>query len=125
MSDLVTIMSFSNFNRAHLAKAKLESENIRVFLKDEHTVSTTQYAQPFGGIKLQVRTVQLERATQLLIDSGYLEISSPTPNNVLNSLNDFTKGLPLIGQLVPEIRLAILFGITGLITVLILLSIYS
>ncbi|MFQ5926415.1 MAG: DUF2007 domain-containing protein [Terriglobia bacterium] len=64
---LVTIATFSQPIEAHLAKTKLESEEIQCFVADEHTTRMFRFFSPFiGGIKLQVRESDVERAMEIL-----------------------------------------------------------
>ena len=62
-----TVKTFDTAIEAHLYKAKLESENIRVFLKDEYTISTNLlYNQAIGGVKLQVYQQDISRAIEII-----------------------------------------------------------
>jgi len=64
---LVTVASFSEPIQAHLASAKLEAEGIEYFIIDENIVGMYWlYSQAVGGVKLQVRERDAEKATQLL-----------------------------------------------------------
>ena len=64
---LVTVASFSEPIKAHLASAKLEAEGIEYFIIDENIVGMYWlYSQAVGGVKLQVREKDAEKATQLL-----------------------------------------------------------
>ncbi|MDQ3109584.1 MAG: DUF2007 domain-containing protein [Bacteroidota bacterium] len=72
MSTFVTVAVFTYGHEAAIPKARLESEGILCFLKDEHTLML----QPFfsfngGGIKLQVNAEDAEDALQVLKDMGY------------------------------------------------------
>ncbi|MCX6312649.1 MAG: DUF2007 domain-containing protein [Bacteroidetes bacterium] len=73
MSTFITIATFNYAHETVIPKAKLESEGILCFVKDEFTM----YLQPFfastsGGIKLQVNHEDAEEAIQILKDAGYL-----------------------------------------------------
>ncbi len=72
MSTFVTVAIFNYAHEAAIPKARLESEGILCFLKDEHTLML----QPFftfngSGIKLQVNAEDVEDAIRVLEDSGY------------------------------------------------------
>ena len=65
--DLVTIKAFDESMQAHLVKSKLESEGIECWLLDDHSVSVQPWASfALGGVKLQVREADLERANEIL-----------------------------------------------------------
>jgi len=64
---LITIANFTLPVEANLAKAKLKSEGIQSFILDEHTVGMDfAYSRALGGVKLQVRTADARRATEIL-----------------------------------------------------------
>ncbi len=72
MSTFVTVAIFNYAHEAAIPRARLESEGILCFLKDEQTL----FLQPFfsangGGIKLQVNSEDVEDALRVLEDSGY------------------------------------------------------
>ena len=63
----MTIATFNMPYQAHLAKARLESADIPVFLRDEHLISIHQlYSPALGGVKLQVPGEHVEEALKIL-----------------------------------------------------------
>ena len=69
--ELLTIATFSMAIEADLARAKLESEGIECFLADEHTVTVNWlYSQAVGGVKLQVREANAQKAMEILRGSS-------------------------------------------------------
>ena len=68
MANYQTIATFLYPHQAHLAKAKLESEGIDVFLKDE----LMMYSLAVEGIKLQVEEHHVEHALRILTECGYV-----------------------------------------------------
>ena len=71
--ELVTIRQFRDLPEALLAKGSLESAGIECFLADENLVRLDWFISNFiGGIKLNVRTVDVENA-QKLLDEPILE----------------------------------------------------
>ena len=68
MSNYSTIATFLQLQQAHFAKAKLESEGIEVFLKDELML----YSLAMGGITLQVEEHKAENAIRILTACGYV-----------------------------------------------------
>ena len=64
---LVTVATFSYPTQAYVPKARLEAEGIRVFLADEQTITMNWlYSNAIGGVKLQVREPDVERALEIL-----------------------------------------------------------
>lgn len=65
--DLATIGTFSQSAEAHVLKTKLESEGIPAFVGDEHTVTMNWlYSNAIGGVRLQVRESDVEKALEIL-----------------------------------------------------------
>lgn len=71
MSDeLVTVASFWDSIEAALARNRLESAGVDAWVADEATVGMVwQYANAVGGIKLQVRTADVETARAVLAEA--------------------------------------------------------
>jgi hypothetical protein len=67
MPKLVTIANFDEPLKAHLAKLRLKSEGIKSFLTGENFVATYWLlANAENGVKLQVKTEDAKKATQIL-----------------------------------------------------------
>src|ERR1700733_10643723 len=67
--ELVTIRQFRDLPEALLAKGSLESAGIECFLADDNLVRLDWFISDFiGGIKLNVRAVDVENARALLDD---------------------------------------------------------
>jgi hypothetical protein len=67
MAEFVTIAVFRLPHEYAVVKARLESEGIPCFAKDERTVL---YTNVNGGIKLQVPDTDVEQAMDILTDAG-------------------------------------------------------
>lgn len=108
MNSLITIATFRYPHDAYVIKGKLESEGVRVFLKDELTIQTYNFiSNAVGGIKMQVEASEYERAASILktIDSVHLEeIEVEEKNSVLQ---DLLAKSPLLTNKRFEIRLLI------------------
>ena len=66
-SKWVTIATFNMPYQAHLAKTRLEAEEIPVTIRDEHLISINQlYSPALGGVKLQVPGESLNKAREIL-----------------------------------------------------------
>ncbi len=64
--EFYTLGAFEYVADAQVIKAKLESEGIPVFLKDEHTLNTDPLiSSAIGGVKLQVYTADKEKAAAI------------------------------------------------------------
>ena len=121
MEKFITVITFNLPHHAHLAKAKLQSEGIEVFLKDEMTAHVNYlYAGAIGGIKLQVREVDVDRAQRVLIESGYMKEPVRKQNSVLIRFDKLTSTWALIGNLPVEFRIVI---VTALLVSVVMVSI--
>ncbi len=64
--EFYTLGAFEYVADVQVIKAKLESEGIAVFLRDENTLSTDPLiSSAIGGVKLQVYTTDKEKATAI------------------------------------------------------------
>jgi hypothetical protein len=73
MPTFITVAVFNYVHETFIPKARLESEGILCFVKDE----ISMYLQPFfassgTGIKLQVNNEDAEDAIRILQECGYL-----------------------------------------------------
>jgi predicted RNA-binding Zn-ribbon protein involved in translation (DUF1610 family) len=58
---------FQYSSEAIIYQGKLESQGIKVFIRDNHMVDTNPlYSNAVGGVKLYVRSEDVDRATQIL-----------------------------------------------------------
>jgi hypothetical protein len=124
MTDWITVISFSVASQAYLAKARLESEGIEVFLKDELTMQVYALGV-IGGVKLQVREVHLDAACQILIEMGYLEPPKEQYVHVIQFLDRITSSFPFIGNTILEIRLVAIVALLLMLIVIALLLYHS
>ncbi len=62
-SEFTTIASFEFLADAQIVKAKLESEGIPAFLKDENILTVGFIRDATGGVKVQVKTKDRTEAT--------------------------------------------------------------
>jgi hypothetical protein len=101
--DTVTIRSFNNYITASMLLSRLQHDGLECYLKDEFTVTIDpMLSNAIGGIKLIVRSEDLEKALTLLreFDDEYLKaakcpqcgatafsyISKPGPTNFLTAV---------------------------------------
>ncbi len=65
--ELITIANFSHPTEADPVVAWLESEGIECFVANEHTITMNWlYSNAIGGVGVQVRTADVERADEIL-----------------------------------------------------------
>jgi hypothetical protein len=70
MDNWVTIKTFTLPSEAVVIRARLESEGIECFLKDELTAQVNPfYSNAVGGVKLQVRENKQQEAIEILTNS--------------------------------------------------------
>lgn len=80
MENLITIRTFNSSIDFEMVRSVLESYEIECFAKDEY-INRAYLANVNGGVKLQVRESDVERAVAILTETGYLkpEDLKPTP----------------------------------------------
>lgn len=78
--ELVTIARFTNQPELDIARGFLESEDIPSWAPEEHMVASTGglYGIAVGGMRLQVRARDAERASRLIEEID--EAASPSLN---------------------------------------------
>lgn len=81
MEGLITVRTFTWSTDYEMVKSYLESYEIECYGQDE--ILNRDYANANGGIKLQVRSEQVEEAIKLLLDAGYLKAEDLEPSTEL------------------------------------------
>jgi hypothetical protein len=82
MNDLVTVATFSYPHQIAILIAKLESEGIECYSKDGMTVQVDPLlSAAVGGIKLQVRQTDEERANEI-VEEYYRNINDENTSDV-------------------------------------------
>jgi hypothetical protein len=95
-SEFVTVITFNHAHEMLTARALLETRGIECFTRDELTAQTaTYYAFAVGGIKLQVRQQDVERALRILIDAGYLNEKALESAKPTFDIDQFTSKFPI------------------------------
>jgi DNA-directed RNA polymerase subunit RPC12/RpoP len=85
--ELKTVATFEYAHFAHIAKTKLESEDVECYIFDEYTSSMNWFFNnAIGGIKLKVREEDYEKALKTLnknveIENEDAEIICPECNS--------------------------------------------
>lgn len=112
MEKLITVITFTLPHHAHLAKAKLQSEGVEVFMKDEMTTQVHNfYSNAIGGVKLQVRSADVDTAHCILVESGYIKEPARKQNSLLVKFDKLTSTWALIGGLPVEFRIVIVVAL--------------
>ncbi len=87
---IITIATYSYPTEAHLNRAKLESEGIDAFVADEHMIQANWlYSQAIGGIRLQVKESDAEKALSILKD-----VSEPVHEEITDSTESIDEYCP-------------------------------
>lgn len=86
MNDWVTIMTFTYPQDSYIIQGALESDGIETFLKDELTIQVDNFlSNAIGGVQLQVKKDQVDRAKEILKSNGYFdkpEEQNSQPNKI-------------------------------------------
>jgi rubredoxin len=82
--ELITIKTFDNTSDAYLLKSKLESEGIPSVIFDENMVTLLPLQNiTFGGIKLKIHSVDLDKAKELLQTIRDSSITDDNGNEII------------------------------------------
>lgn len=88
MQQWITIMTFTYPHECYIIQGALEAEGIETFLRDELSVLVDNALSPaLGGVKLQVKTEQLNEALELLQANGYLPGTNATSETTQETAN--------------------------------------
>jgi len=72
--DYIQVRSYDNYIYAHIVLSMLQDAGINCYLKDEYTITIDPLLSPaLGGIKVMVASSQLERALELLMETGNVD----------------------------------------------------
>ncbi len=99
--EFYTIGAFEYVADVQVIKAKLESEGIPVFLRDENTLNTDPLiSSAIGGVKLQVYTTDRDRAIEIYdnirsyaLDSNGIAVVCPNCKAARSEVYYSRKGL--------------------------------
>jgi hypothetical protein len=72
--NFIQVRSYDNYIYAHIILSMLQDAGINCYLKDEYTITIDPLLSPaLGGIKVMVADSQLERALELLEETGNVD----------------------------------------------------
>src|SRR4051812_21631861 len=121
MDNFVTIKTFNYSNEVAIIRARLESEGIECFIKDELTIQLNPfYSNTIGGVKLQVRQHDVPLAIEILKDTGYLSTEVEQPSLAEKRIARITSVIPFINKLPIIFRLLIVGGLAAAIVVVVI-----
>ena len=87
----ITLLTAVFGSEIAVIQSRLESEGITCFLKDELMAQIYPfYSNAIGGVKLQVRESDFNRAVEILKETGYIEDKDLQPSNEQPHLNDYS-----------------------------------
>jgi len=111
MTEFITLISFSYPSELIAPRGLLESEGIACFVKDELTVQIHNfYSNAIGGIRLEVKKTDYERAKKILIETGYLNEENTTASNFWSKIDDRINNFTLLNKFRVELRFILLLG---------------
>ncbi|BDS15091.1 putative signal transducing protein [Aureispira anguillae] len=108
--SLIIVQHFYDLAELALAKRKLEEAGIKTVSRDELTMQvTTIEARAIGGAKLLVNKQDYVRASQLLIEAGFMDANNnPKDFWIVDFLDGIAKQFPLVRQFPKELRVVFL-----------------
>jgi hypothetical protein len=87
--DLVTLTRCDQLITAQLLCGRLDAEGIECHIPDEHVANQTWHlSRAIGGIRVQVRQADLDRAKQILAEPGAEPASKPNAERRPNGEHD-------------------------------------
>ena len=114
LDNFVTIKTFTGISDLAIPRTLLEANGLECRVLDELTVQVSPlYSNAIGGIKLQVRESDIQKAAEILKDGGFVTDEDLKPVNDLAKLYNRTSQLPLLKNLRPELRLIIIASIVA------------
>ncbi|MGM0529758.1 MAG: DUF2007 domain-containing protein [Bacteroidota bacterium] len=122
MEKWINLLTFKNPAEAHLIKTKLESEGIRVFLKNEYTAQLVPHgSEPGGPIKMRIHENDLDEAVKILKESGHLsgEKEKPPPSALINFIDIVTGKIP--GFRNQPLKLRVILAVAVILVILVVI----
>jgi len=109
---------------ANLAAGQLESAGIDCYIQDQYLIQAKpELANVYGGIKLQIREEDAEKAIQTLKVYGYFNEENEKPLNFIDALDKLTARIPLLSKSPLQVRLlAIIFLTLALVLITFILK---
>lgn len=113
MNEFITVATFTYPSEMVAIRGRLESDGIECYVKDELTVQIYNfYSNAIGGIRLEVRRSDYEKARQILEETGFLKEEIAEPSKFWAEVDNFTKNIPVINTMRLELRLLVVLGVS-------------
>lgn len=122
MEKWVTILTFKSAPEAHLIKTKLESQGIRVFLKNEYTAQLAPHTtEPASPIKMRIHESDVDEAVKILKEGGHLsgEQAKLPRSALINSIDQLTSKIPWVREQPLQLRVITAVAVVLVIIVVI------
>ena len=95
-----------------ILRGRLDADGIECRVLDELTVQVNPfYSNAIGGIKLQVKERDIQRAVEILKEGGYIKDEDLQPPKSQTKLDNATSKIPLLQKLRFELRLMIIVAV--------------
>ncbi len=112
MEKRITLIKFTYPSELIAVKGILQSEGIEFYVRDELTAQIHNFvSDAIGGIRLDVKQSDYERAKNLLKESGYLNNQTEKASKFWILVDGLTSKVPVLNKLRLELRLIVGFGV--------------
>lgn len=121
-SYLITVLTVTYPHELLVARGRLEAESIPYFIQDE-LIGQVQpfYSNAMGGLRLKVRQEDVERATEILVEGGYISPEPVSDAGFLQPLMDWSAGIPILNKIPSFFRVLLILFIA---LALVMLTLY-
>lgn len=118
MENWITVATFTYPTELAVVKSFLEAEEIEFNVKDELAVQADNFlSNAVGGVKLQVKPLDVERAKIIVSEFGYTPEEAFVPSVFWTKFDALTSSFPFLSKKSVEERFTILAGIALFIIV--------
>jgi hypothetical protein len=120
VNNFETILTFNHPTELDMVRVRLEDEGIECLVPDEFTVIMNPlYSNAVGGVRLQVRESDIERAKEVLIHYGYIKTETEQETARESAWLKIGSTWPILKSFKAEVRisfiaLTIVFAIIAL-----------
>ena len=112
MENFITIKTFVSATDLAIPQTLLEANGVECQVLDELTVQVNPlYSNAIGGIKLQVRESDIQKAIEILKNGGFITDEDLNPTDNLAKLKKVISQIPLLRNLRTELQLIIITAI--------------
>ncbi|MFC7356394.1 DUF2007 domain-containing protein [Jejudonia soesokkakensis] len=112
-STFITVATFTYSSEAKIIRGLLESEGIRTYLSDEHTIDTDPLvSNAIGGVKLNVARKDIDNATHIL--NSISEYSITDEGEKISCPNCMSSKIHLISH-IQDFKSLVAFLFSGLL----------